>query len=155
MSRELPTFRWSCAAAAGAFTLAFTGALLAGCGEGSGDAPAPTAMRPAIGELAAVLCDAEPTWMGADAEKYTSESWTCTHAGEHIRIDLYADQQEMTTAKQVVIDFYKSTGDTRTLDQLPLLCGDLWVAGTDLNETRDALIANLYAATIPARTCTN
>ncbi len=103
--------------------------------------------------LAAVVCSDTPIRMDKSAELYTKESWNCTASGEKARIDLYADAAQQQKAAQVLLDFYKSSGDNRTLADLPIVCGTGWAIGVDFNETRDALIPKLVAAGFDASIC--
>jgi hypothetical protein len=124
----------------------------------SGPSASPTTAAPSGGPpsalaIATVVCDDQPKRMGADAEVLTAESWQCTSGGEQARIDLYESDDQMAEAQQTITDFYKSSGDKRSLDQLPLVCGAWFSVGLDSNEQRDAVIDHLQAAEITASKC--
>lgn len=104
-------------------------------------------------ELAAVVCTTLPERMSPEAEIFTDESWTCLHNGEQVRIDLYGDDDQMTKAEQFVLDLYRSSGDNRSLAELPLVCGSKWTVGFDLNEARDVLTLLLEGAGIEVSDC--
>lgn len=104
-------------------------------------------------QLAKVVCDDNPSRMDADAERYTQESWQCSRNGESVRIDLYKSADEQAAANQAVLDFYKSSGDPKTLADLPIICGPDWGIGVDFNETRDALITLLSSNGFESSTC--
>ena len=113
------------------------------------------AVSPAVdaGQLAKVVCDANPSRMDADAERYTQESWQCTYKDESVRIDTYKSGDEQAIANQAVLNFYKSSGDEKALADLPLICGSNWGIGVDFNETRDALISSLSSNGFKSSTC--
>lgn len=128
----------------------------------STDAPADTdvetttsASPPAItaAGLAEVICGSEPVRMDAAAEAFTMESWTCDRAGERARIDLYTDEEQRVAGGQIVLDFYASSGDPRSLAELPLVCGPTWTVGVEFNETRDAARSELAAAGVQVIDC--
>ena len=104
-------------------------------------------------QLSKLVCDANPSRMGGDAEKYTKESWQCDHKGESVRIDIYESDEQQAEANQVVLDFYEASGDKKALSDLPLVCGSKWALGVDYNETRDSLISLLSANGLEASTC--
>jgi len=91
--------------------------------------------------------------MGADAEKYTKESWQCSHKGESVRIDIFESDEQQAEANQVVLDFYEASGDKKDLSELPGVCGSKWALGVDFNETRDSLISLLADNGLEASTC--
>jgi hypothetical protein len=91
--------------------------------------------------------------MDAEAEAVTMESWTCDRAGERVRIDLYVDEEQRIAGGQIVLDFYASSGDPRSLAELPLVCGATWSAGVEFNETRDAVRSELAAADVQVIDC--
>ena len=106
-----------------------------------------------VGQLSKLICDANPTRMGAEAEQYTKESWQCNHKGESVRIDIYESDKQEAEANQVVLDFYEASGDKKALSELPLVCGSTWALGVDFDETRDSLITLLVANGLEASTC--
>ncbi len=106
-----------------------------------------------VDQLSKLVCDASPSRMGADAEKYTEESWQCSYKGESVRIDIFESDEQQAEAKQVVLDFYEASGDKKDLSELPVVCGSKWALGVDFNETRDSLISLLAANGIEASTC--
>jgi len=84
-------------------TVALTLSALSACGGSSNssnssetanstDTSAPSSQNAneevAVGQLSKLMCDANPTRMGAEAEQYTKESWQCNHKGESVRIDI-------------------------------------------------------------------
>ena len=111
------------------------------------------AVRPTIEALAAVVCTTPAKRMSADSEQYTDESWNCRHDDEDVRIDLFADADQARKANDVLVHFYRSSGDKRSLAELPLICGHLYSIGVDTNETRDDLIGKLRTAGFRASTC--
>lgn len=106
-----------------------------------------------VDQLSKLICAANPTRMGAEAEQYTKESWQCDHKGESVRIDIYESDKQQAEANQVVLDFYEASGDKKALSDLPLVCGSKWALGVDFNETRDSLITLLTANGLEASTC--
>lgn len=106
-----------------------------------------------VQQLADVVCAVPPTRMDDAAEVYTQESWTCSYNDEQVRIDLYTTEDQMAEAARVTLDVYASSGDNRTLAELPVICGSKWTIGVDFNDTRDALIPELVNAGIPASIC--
>lgn len=115
--------------------------------------PVPEVDKVSIETLAGLVCADTPTRMGPEAETHTQESWTCNRNSEKVRIDLYSDDAQQATAGQIVLDYFASIGDDRTLAELPLICGTLWAIGIDFNETRDLLIDQLVSAGLDAHTC--
>jgi hypothetical protein len=103
--------------------------------------------------IADVVCTEPATRMGPEAEVLTDESWTCSRSGDQVRIDLYANGAQMGEAQEMLRDFYESAGDTRSLADLPFVCGDGWTVGFDFLETRDSAISELVAAGFSAGTC--
>lgn len=91
--------------------------------------------------------------MGGDAEMFTETSWMCSFGEDQVRIDTYEDDGQMEDARTVTADFYASTDPSKTLADFPFVCGDLWTAGFDYNETRDAALTLLDEAGIRAETC--
>ena len=104
-------------------------------------------------DLAQTACATPIIRMDKTAELYTSGSWTCTLKNEHIRIDLYDSENQKSRADAVLIGFYKQAGDSRSLAELPLVCGANWSVGTDSNSTRDALITAFKGKGLVASTC--
>lgn len=104
-------------------------------------------------DLGAVVCTTPPTRMAASAEVFTSESWTCSRSGEQVRIDLYESDDQQSTARKILLDFYRSLGDQVALSDLPVVCGNRYVIGFDFNRTRDAAIVELKGAGFEASTC--
>jgi hypothetical protein len=84
---------------------------------------------------AAVVCDDEPQRMDQGAEAMTAESWECTSGGEQARIDVYESDDQMMEALRLLSEFYDSSGDQRSLDELPSVCGDLFSVGLDSNDS--------------------
>lgn len=106
-----------------------------------------------VDQLSNLICAANPTRMGTEAEQYTKESWQCDHKGESVRIDIFESDKQQAEAKQVVLDFYEASEDKKALSELPLVCGSNWALGVDFNETRDSLITLLTANGLEASTC--
>jgi hypothetical protein len=106
-----------------------------------------------VDQLSKLICAANPTRMGAEAEQYTKESWKCDHKGESVRIDIFESDKQQAEANQVVMDFYEASGDQKPLSELPLVCGSKWTLGVDFNETRDSLITLLATNGLEASTC--
>lgn len=104
-------------------------------------------------KLGKIVCDATATRMASDAEKFTQESWQCKHKGESLRIDIYSSSEQQAKANQAVLDYYKGMNDNRALSELPLICGNNWAIGIDLNETRDGLIVLLNQNGLTSSTC--
>jgi tetrahydromethanopterin S-methyltransferase subunit B len=91
--------------------------------------------------------------MGGDAEMFTETSWMCSFGEDRVRIDTYEDDGQMEQARAATADFYASTDPSKTLADFPFVCGNLWTAGFDYNETRDIAIGLLIEAGINAGTC--
>ena len=106
-----------------------------------------------LGQIADLICDAAPERLGAEAEMFTETSWMCTFGEDQVRIDEYEDQGQLEEARAMVLSIYTSADPTASLADYPFVCGDLWVAGFDYNETRDVAIELLNAAGINAGTC--
>lgn len=106
-----------------------------------------------LDSISAVLCDGAPERASSEAEVYTKASYYCIHGSEGVRIDFYESSEQQVAANKVVLDYYASLGDPRTLADLPIGCGALWTFGVDFNETRDVLIAALNASGLPAARC--
>jgi len=102
--------------------------------------------------LAALVCDGGATQLSADPDPLTFESYRCTSAGEQARIDLYESAVRTDEAVQTARDFYRRTGDSRGLGQIPFMCGDHFTIGVDTVGRRDALIQSLNGAGIVAGT---
>jgi len=100
-----------------------------------------------------VICDSKATRMSSDAELYTTESWECKRGKDTLRIDIFGSSEEQNQANQVVLDYYKGFGDTRSLADLGIICGEKWGIGTDYQETRDALVALLNENGIASSPC--
>ena len=149
-------------------TVALTFSALSACGGSSNslnsletanstDTSAPSSQivieEVTVDQLSKLVCDTSPTRMGAEAERYTKESWQCNNEGESVRIDIFESDEQQFEASQVVLDFYEVSGDKKALSELPLVCGSKWALGVDFNETRDSLITLLAANGLEASTC--
>ena len=115
--------------------------------------PGPSSNANSIEQIAELICDATPERMDAQAEMFTKTSWMCNFGDDQVRIDEYEDEDQMEEARAMVLSIYTSADPTASLADYPFVCGDLWVAGFDYNETRDAAIELLNDAGINAGTC--
>ena len=114
------------------------------------ESPEPSSKPAPILETA---CENSPVRMGSEAEVLTEQSWKCSFEGEKIRVDLYQSAAQLKAANAAVEQFYRDSGDTRTLADLPLVCGDDWGVGLSSNENRDTLIVYLQGEGISAGPC--
>ena len=117
------------------------------------DESAPSSNANSLEQIAQLICDATPERMDAEAEMFTKTSWMCTFGDDQVRIDEYEDEIQIEEARAMVLSIYSSADSTASLADYPFVCGDLWVAGFDYNETRDAAIELLNDAGINAGTC--
>lgn len=114
--------------------------------------PQSAVTRPPVDVIAGVVCDEAATRIAGDPEA-PNGSWTCTKEGEQVRIDFHVDDAELQKAQEQILASYREAGDSRSLAELPVLCGPRFAIRTDTSATRDALIGDLKAADINASTC--
>ena len=112
-----------------------------------------SAPSPEPAPILEAACENSPTRMGPEAEVLTEQSWECSFEGEKIRVDLHQSAAQLKAANAAVEQFYRDSGDTRTLADLPLVCGEDWGVGLSSNENRDNLIVYLQSEGIAAGLC--
>jgi len=106
-----------------------------------------------IERIADIMCDSMPQRLGAEAEALTKTSWSCNFGSDNVRIDEYADADQRDVAIEMLLEIYSATTENASLADYPFICGELWVAGFDFNESRDLALSALSGAGVKAGTC--
>lgn len=100
-----------------------------------------------------LACDDEPISVEGSSEPGTIASWDCQFGETPLRVSEFDSAGDLASANQEILRYYADAGDSRTLAELPMLCGPNWRAGFNFNTERDALLSELVEAGITAGYC--
>jgi hypothetical protein len=98
------------------------------------------------------ICDTEPAKVNG-GEPSAKESWDCEFEGEPVRVALFSSPADLNSANEAIKQYYEEFDDSRSLAELPMLCGSDWRAGFNFNSERDSLLQTLQSAGVEAGLC--